>query len=67
VVVEEVYAAGHDDLAPQHLAYLQDMANRVGFTILNPEPAFGNSAFRIRLHIPMDDPVFVARLRQRGS
>jgi hypothetical protein len=63
--VEEVLWVGHEDLKGEHLAYVKEMANRVGFTILCPEPGCGEHAYRIALHISMDDPVFVVRLRNR--
>ena len=63
MVVQEILASGHRDMKPAQLDYIRDMANRVGFSILDVAPGLGQDAFKIVLKIPMNDPIFIARLR----
>jgi hypothetical protein len=57
--VIEVYADGHDDLEDEHLRYVRDMANRVGFTVID---RYDEGLARIQIEAPMSDPVFLVRL-----
>lgn len=62
MIVEEIFRHGHTNLGDAQLEYVRDMANRVGFTVLEPLATFGPDVVRIRIQISMTDPVFVARL-----
>lgn len=60
-VVREVYDDGHDHFRQEHLDYVRDMANRVGFTRINDE---NEPLAMIRINFPMANPVFKARLEE---
>ena len=60
--VAEILADGHESLDSGRLVYVRDMANRVGFSILDAVPERGEKYFRIALRIDMEQPVFLARL-----
>jgi hypothetical protein len=62
--VQEILATGHRDFRPEQLRYVKDMANRVGFSVLDATPGLGRDTFRIELKISMSDPIFIARLRK---
>ncbi len=64
-VVQEVYPDGHAGIEADHLAYVRDMANRVGFSVLDPQPGLGLLVHRIKLHTAMDNPYFTALLAER--
>jgi hypothetical protein len=61
LTVREVYGDGHDRLSQEHLDYIRDMANRVGFTRIDDgsEPVAV-----IRLNISMVNPVFTVMLER---
>jgi len=62
MVVEEILKEGHTNLASAQLDYVRDMANRVGFKVLEPVTELGPDVARICIQISMNDPVFIARL-----
>ena len=65
MIVEEILKDGHANLAAAQLEYVRDMANRVGFTVLESLNSRGPNVVKIRLQISMTDPVFVARLASK--
>jgi hypothetical protein len=64
VVVREVYNDGHGHFRQEHLDYVRNMANRVGFTRLNDE---SEPVAVIKINFPMANPVFRARLEEEAS
>jgi hypothetical protein len=60
--VRSVYSIGHADLNAGHLAYVPEMANRVGFRVIEARPDLSPYAFTIELKISMTNPIFVAEL-----
>lgn len=63
MTVEEILRNGHSDLGPGQLEYVRDMANRVGFVVLEALPHLGPDVVQICLRISMRNPMFVARVR----
>lgn len=66
-VAREIYKDGHAELTPQELAYVGDMANRVGFHVIKARPDIGTDVFQIELKIPMRNATFLARLGDLSS
>ena len=62
MVVKEILNDGRRQLASSQLESVRHMANRVGFTVIEPLDDLGPDVAKIRLQIAMADPVFVARL-----
>lgn len=60
--VRSVYGIGHRDLSAGHLIYVPQMANRVGFRVIEARPDLSPYAFTIELKISMTNPIFVAEL-----
>ena len=62
VFVRAVYPEGHETVPEEHLSYVAEMANRVGFTILEEQQRLGLKVHRIKLHVAMGNPYFIAEL-----
>lgn len=60
--MKEICREGHEDLGREHLDYIKEMANRVGFSVLCPRPDVAPTAHEIKINIAMRDDVFVALL-----
>ncbi len=63
----EILPDGHAALTPAQLSYLVDMANRVGFYVLEPVPNRGDRTYRVRIAVSMSDPFFTARLDKQPA
>ncbi len=58
LVVKQVFPDGHANMTDNHLSYVRDMANRIGFTVISRGGDIFPSEGLIRLHIEMTNPVF---------
>jgi hypothetical protein len=65
-VVKEILPDGHENLAPAVLSYMQSMADRHGFTVIDEGPIEENRPVRIQINYELlRDPSFLAVLEVR--
>jgi hypothetical protein len=66
LVVREVFAEGHAGFTREHLDYIREMANRTGFSVIEPAPKSDDVA-TIKLNVRMTNPVFKALIEDHLS
>ena len=65
--VSEIRPQGHEELTAEQRAALVEVANRTGFSVLGEEPGPSQPLYRIKLHVSMTNPYFLARLEERAA